>query len=103
MGRLVLTLQLDPGGTIVASHPFQITAWHKSSYSLNEDSFCLETARFTLNRTGVRDSKVPNGPVLLLTSPQWHTFVDHIKGQPAAQCSDHIGSPGRWSWRLDGR
>ncbi|MFE2937319.1 DUF397 domain-containing protein [Streptomyces sp. NPDC059278] len=32
----------------------------------------------------MRDSKDPNWPVLLLSSPQWHTFVEHVKEQPAA-------------------
>lgn len=34
----------------------------------------------------MRDSKITDGPVLL-ASPQWHTFIDHIKGQPAVQLS----------------
>ncbi|MFD9633688.1 DUF397 domain-containing protein [Streptomyces violascens] len=62
--------------------PRQITAWRKSSYSLNEDNYCVETARFAGNRTGVRDSKVPDGPVLLLASAHWHAFVDHLVAQP---------------------
>ncbi|MFD0340286.1 DUF397 domain-containing protein [Streptomyces sp. NPDC127117] len=56
----------------MTSHPFplQITTWHESSYSLSEDSFCVEVARFSGDRTEVRDSKVPDGPVLL-ASPQY--------------------------------
>jgi hypothetical protein len=47
-----------------------ITPWHKSSYSLNEDNFCVETAQFRDGRTGVRDSKVTCGPVLLMPTMQ---------------------------------
>ncbi len=64
--------------------PSQLTGWHKSSYSLNEDNFCVETARFAPNRVGVRDSKVPTGPVMLLAPGPWHTFVDHIRTKPLA-------------------
>ncbi|WP_244258372.1 DUF397 domain-containing protein [Streptomyces sp. Tu 2975] len=55
-----------------------ITPWHKSSYSLNEDSFCVETAQFPDGRTGVRDSKVTCGPVLLVPTRQWTAFVQHV-------------------------
>ncbi|MGW7463483.1 DUF397 domain-containing protein [Streptomyces xantholiticus] len=60
-----------------ALHP--TTAWHKSSHSLNEDSFCVEAARFPDGRTGVRDSKVPDGPVLLMPTARWTAFVEHLK------------------------
>ncbi|MGG8410471.1 DUF397 domain-containing protein [Streptomyces sp. 12297] len=63
-------------------HARQITAWNKSSYSLNEDNFCVETARFTGERTGVRDSKVPDGPVLLMASDRWRAFVGHLSAGP---------------------
>ncbi|MFK4600502.1 DUF397 domain-containing protein [Streptomyces pristinaespiralis] len=56
-----------------------ITSWHKSSYSLNEDNFCVEIAQFPDERTGVRDSKVPSGPVLLMPTTQWTAFVQHLK------------------------
>ncbi|MYQ77811.1 MULTISPECIES: DUF397 domain-containing protein [unclassified Streptomyces] len=56
-----------------------ITPWHKSSYSLNEDSYCVEIAQFPDDRTGVRDSNVPSGPVLLMPTSQWVAFVHQFK------------------------
>jgi hypothetical protein len=64
-----------------------ITPWHKSSYSLNEDNFCVETAQFPDGRTGVRDSKVTCGPVLLMPTTQWTTFVQHRMVWSERSCS----------------
>nr|WP_229833691.1 DUF397 domain-containing protein [Streptomyces xantholiticus] len=39
----------------------------------------MEAARFPDDRTGVRDSKVPDGPVLLIPTAQWTAFIEHLK------------------------
>ncbi|MCB5163831.1 DUF397 domain-containing protein [Streptomyces bambusae] len=57
----------------------RITGWHKSSYSLNHDDFCVETARFDGDRVGVRDSKVTGGPVVTVPAAGWAAFIDHVK------------------------
>lgn len=49
--------------------------WYKSSYSTNEDSCCVEVAHSGGELTRVRDSKVVNGPVVLLSNAAWGQFV----------------------------
>ncbi|GHC46314.1 DUF397 domain-containing protein [Streptomyces flavofungini] len=55
-------------------------AWFKSSYSDGVPSNCLEVADLTPhpaggNRVGIRDSKNPDGPALLLGLPAWQAFL----------------------------
>ncbi|MEU3981690.1 DUF397 domain-containing protein [Streptomyces sp. NPDC026672] len=58
--------------------------WRKSSYSSDQGGQCVECAPLggpTWNTTtctamAVRDSKVPNGPVLTLTPAVFKTFVE---------------------------
>jgi hypothetical protein len=59
------------------TQPQTAGTWYKSSYSLNEDSFCLEVADF--GAIGVRDSKVLQGPVLRFGRPYWTGFVSAVK------------------------
>jgi len=54
--------------------------WRKSSYSNGTGGSCVEIA--VLTRTAgnehaiaVRDSKVPQGPALIFTAPQWRDFT----------------------------
>lgn len=47
--------------------------WRKSSKSPNSDS-CVEMADLG-NRVAVRDTKDPDGPVLLFGSEDWTAFV----------------------------
>jgi Domain of unknown function (DUF397) len=51
--------------------------WRKSSYSGNTGN-CVEVA---INdcMVGMRDSKDPNGPVLVLTPDEWRAFVCGVK------------------------
>ncbi|MGW3955627.1 DUF397 domain-containing protein [Streptomyces sp. NPDC004752] len=51
--------------------------WQKSSYSLNEDSYCVEVTTFA-TAIGVRDSKNP-GPVVRLDLVGWAGFVSAVK------------------------
>lgn len=53
--------------------------WRKSSHSSGNGGQCVEVATNLPSVIAVRDSKNPNGPSLLLTHPQWHTFIDGIK------------------------
>ncbi|MFF2851668.1 DUF397 domain-containing protein [Streptomyces sp. NPDC058001] len=55
------------------------TVWRKSSYSNGGDANCVEVA----DRPGVvpvRDSKVPDGPILFLSDSIWGVFVEWTKG-----------------------
>jgi hypothetical protein len=52
--------------------------WAKSRRSANGGN-CVEIARNLPGIIAVRDSKNPNGPVLILTPAQWRTFTSQIK------------------------
>ncbi|MDH2425897.1 DUF397 domain-containing protein [Sphaerisporangium sp. TRM90804] len=48
--------------------------WIKSSYSSDNGGNCVEIAVLSGGRVGVRDSKNPAGPALVLTGDAWHAF-----------------------------
>jgi Domain of unknown function (DUF397) len=50
--------------------------WHKSSYS-NSSSNCVEVADIG-SEIAVRDSKNPDGPVLVFGTQEWRAFVAAI-------------------------
>ncbi|MEW2524491.1 DUF397 domain-containing protein [Streptomyces sp. NPDC047071] len=55
-----------------------LTAWHKSSYSGGTGNNCIEVADLAGQAgggVGIRDSKAPEGPALLLGRPAWAAFV----------------------------
>lgn len=47
--------------------------WEKSSFC-NGASSCVEITE-TADAVGVRDSKDPNGPVLVFTKKEWAAFI----------------------------
>jgi hypothetical protein len=48
-------------------------SWQKSTYSgING---CIEVA-FRDGRVAIRDSKDPQGPVLVFSAVEWHAFLD---------------------------
>ncbi|NEB93146.1 DUF397 domain-containing protein [Streptomyces bauhiniae] len=49
--------------------------WHKSSYNNGEGGDCVEVADGIL----VRDSKVKDGAVLLLSDSAWAGFLDTLR------------------------
>jgi hypothetical protein len=53
--------------------------WRKSSYSGANGGGCVEIAQFPAAAVGVRDSKNPEGPSLLLTVDEWRAFVAGAK------------------------
>ena len=53
--------------------------WHKSSYSNGSGGNCVEVADNIPGLVPVRDSKVPDGPALLLTAGAWAPFVAALK------------------------
>jgi Domain of unknown function (DUF397) len=52
--------------------------WRKSTRSGPWTDNCVEVA-FVGDAIAVRDSKRPNGPVLLFTPSEWDAFVDGAK------------------------
>ncbi|GAA1513771.1 hypothetical protein GCM10009677_53650 [Sphaerisporangium rubeum] len=48
--------------------------WTKSSYSGGNGGNCVEIASLAGGRRGVRDSKDPAGPVLVVGTDGWHAF-----------------------------
>ena len=53
-------------------------AWRKSSYSTGGGE-CVETAVLPDRRVAVRDSKQPDGAILLYAPGEWRAFVAGAK------------------------
>ncbi|MGQ4418710.1 DUF397 domain-containing protein [Streptomyces sp. SAS_269] len=53
--------------------------WRKSSYSNGDGGNCLEVARNIPGLVPVRDSKVPQGPAIILGATAWAPFVASLK------------------------
>ncbi|MEU4902412.1 DUF397 domain-containing protein [Streptomyces sp. NPDC022067] len=54
-------------------------AWRKSSYSNNDGGMCVEVADSLPGIVPVRDSKNPDGPVLIFSNDSWSTFIATLK------------------------
>ncbi|MET8157225.1 DUF397 domain-containing protein [Sphaerisporangium sp. NPDC005289] len=55
--------------------------WRKSTYSGDDGSNCVEVARLSSGRRGVRDSKDHSLIPLVVTPTEWAVFLDHVKTQ----------------------
>jgi hypothetical protein len=53
-------------------------SWCKSSYS-GQTSNCVEVADGLPGAVGIRDSKDPAGPALVLSPGSWRTFTAAVK------------------------
>lgn len=53
--------------------------WRTSSYSNGQGGNCVEVATNLPGIVGVRDSKDPNGPVLVLAPAQWRMFLNGVR------------------------
>lgn len=74
----------DGGDCVEVAWAFPGAArWRKSSYSNASGGNCVEIADNIPALVPVRDSKVPGGPVLLLTPTAWAPFVTALKSRPA--------------------
>ena len=58
-------------------------SWRKSSHSGNNGG-CVEAAGLP-GAVGVRDSKDPGGPALVLTPGAWQAFADRVKNGTLGQ------------------
>jgi hypothetical protein len=54
--------------------------WRKSSYSDGGASNCVEVADGYTDLIPVRDSKVPDGQVLVFGATPWASFLAQVKG-----------------------
>jgi hypothetical protein len=61
------------------AHDLSTAVWCKSSYSNAEGGSCVEVADGLPGVVPVRDSKVPDGPVLVFPTVGWAAFVEAVK------------------------
>ena len=57
----------------------KLADWRKSSYSSSNGGQCVEVARNLAGVVAVRDSKIPDGPVLVFTPAAWQSFATRLK------------------------
>ncbi|MET9391693.1 DUF397 domain-containing protein [Streptomyces sp. NPDC006624] len=57
--------------------------WRKSSYSDGGANNCLEAADNCPGTVPVRDSKLPNSPILVFGARTWTEFVRGVKASRA--------------------
>ncbi|MFI7138420.1 DUF397 domain-containing protein [Streptomyces massasporeus] len=55
--------------------------WRKSSYSDGGQTNCLEVADDHPGTVPVRDSKNPDGPILVFGATSWTSFLTQVKGE----------------------
>lgn len=60
--------------------------WIKSSPSYSNGN-CVEVANLPEGNIGVRDSKDPDGPVLVFTADEWAAFLGGVRSGEF----DHLG------------
>jgi hypothetical protein len=53
--------------------------WVKSSYSDGNGGNCIEIAPVFPDTVPIRDSKNPDGPVLLVTRSAWSAFLSGVR------------------------
>ncbi|WP_369246465.1 DUF397 domain-containing protein [Streptomyces sp. R41] len=69
----------EGGNCIEVAYDFIGAAeWRKSTYSNGEGGECVEVADGVPGVVPVRDSKVPDGPVLLVSALAWTEFVGAV-------------------------
>ena len=65
---------------MAARHPDLSQAiWRKSSYSSSTGQNCVEVATNLSGIVTIRDSTDPSGPKLLLSLPDWRSFLTRLR------------------------
>ncbi len=54
-------------------------AWQKTTFSNGNGGNCVEVARNLPGIVAVRDSKNPHGPVLVVTTDEWASFITWLR------------------------
>ncbi|WP_406740223.1 DUF397 domain-containing protein [Streptomyces atratus] len=67
----------DGGNCVEVAERF--ATWRKSSYSNGSGGNCLEVADGHPGVIPVRDSKRPEGPVLVVPASAWTPFIEAVK------------------------
>ncbi|GGZ18916.1 DUF397 domain-containing protein [Streptomyces poonensis] len=68
------------GSCIEVAYDFPGAArWRKSTYSDDNGGSCVEVADGVPGLVPVRDSKVPDGPVLVVGAAAWTEFVRTVR------------------------
>ncbi|MFE2554651.1 DUF397 domain-containing protein [Streptomyces sp. NPDC059352] len=70
----------EGGDRVEVSYDFTGAAWRKSSYSNGEGGSCVEVLDDVPGVVPVRDSKVTDGPVLIVPAAAWSAFVAGVSG-----------------------
>lgn len=60
---------------------FSAARWRKSSYTNGDNGNCVEVADGLNGIVPVRDSKIEDGPVLVIAAAAWASFVDEVKAR----------------------
>ncbi|GAA1433502.1 DUF397 domain-containing protein [Streptomyces thermospinosisporus] len=63
----------------MASHEVSAITWVKSSYSGENGGNCVEVAPDFPGAVPVRDSKKPDGPVLMMSRGAWADFIATLR------------------------
>ena len=58
--------------------------WRKSSYSGNGGADCAEVAPNFPDVVAVRDSKDPDGPILMISRDEWASFIARVRSTAPA-------------------
>ncbi|MGW8763265.1 DUF397 domain-containing protein [Streptomyces sp. NPDC055815] len=66
------------GDCVEVTYDFTSAAWRKSSYSNGEGGDCVEVLDNVPGVVPVRDSKVTDGPVLVVPAAAWASFVGAV-------------------------
>lgn len=53
--------------------------WRKARYSNGNGGNCVEVANLHEGHRGVRDSKNPTGPTLIVTPAEWSAFTAGVR------------------------
>ncbi|WP_328311852.1 DUF397 domain-containing protein [Streptomyces sp. NBC_00442] len=62
-----------------AAPDLSVVRWRRSTYSNGDGGNCVEVADNLAGVVPVRDSKVPNGPALIIPARAWVSFVRAVK------------------------